>query len=255
MQIIPDAFQCPICFNDTEKEGHKYYLDFYCHHCNLYFRLCTNCFLVKPLNKFYAHKTGNKQRDRICIKCKRQKSIQIETIPRNISGVKTEKMVMQECHKRGIYSAPGKASAFYDKRPDVVAEGNVLIEVKKSHFTRSGYLFGFGSQLKSYGVLLTDLVVLILRMDNEKSFHVFPSKHPVFYHDNGQLKRGISYLPNPTHRKNVGGVRLTSDLMNYHKDAWYLIWEVKKQKEAIMLGENPELLSSLIYFHQLKLWE
>jgi hypothetical protein len=122
----------------------------------------------------------------------------------------------------GIYAVAGKYSAY--TYIDMVAFGCVLIEVKYSSMARrQSYSFKFNDTQVKNGIK-ADLVVLVTDDGQMCRYSVFPANLSVFYHKDGRLKQGITYIPVPQNRK--GKNYLSNELMDSYEDAWQQVFDL-----------------------------
>lgn len=191
------------------------------------YRLCNTCKQEKPLTEFYERQTRckpcmylvNKERGR-------QKSprAKLDTI------FGSEGMVINELRKRGIPAYPGKSVSY--AHVDVVAWGCVGIEVKSSRYD-GGYQWGFSSRQRAE--LQSDVIVLVT-LDDEPQFYVFPSNHPVFYRD-GRRKSGVTYLPYEHAQKRKDIRPMLIEDMEQARGRWELVQTCRNEfSHALMNG-------------------
>jgi hypothetical protein len=195
-------------------------------------KTCVSC--KKPLedSAFYPRSGKPHLTNSECKDCMKTRSLNQTPLPVGTSRVATEMDVIGILARYGIPAQPGRD--LRHKWVDVIAWGNVLIEVKSS--TRRSYgqfIFMLSPKQQQRG-LLADLVVLICKQPTGDTYHIFPVDHPIFY-SSGVRKESVVYAqtaPNrriPT-RKGREIVPLTPHLMQSHQDKWSLVTEIRDLK-------------------------
>jgi len=146
-----------------------------------------------------------------------------------------ELLVIKKLRSLGIYAAPGKSSEW--KWVDVVAWGCVRIEVKTSHLIDDKYQFTMNQ--KTPVKERADLVIFVC-LDDEISYHVFPSTHGVFYHASGKHKKGLAYYLSGQRRGNT--ITLDHELMTQYMDRWEQVEtrRIEIQQSLLANGQEPE---------------
>lgn len=124
----------------------------------------------------------------------------------------------------GIYAEPGRLTQW--KYIDVVAWGCVCIETKYANQKITGeFRWRIASRQSA---IRGHLIILVCIHENgERTHHIFSAQHPVFYDNDGALKRGLVYKPDRQYDRSRYGLSMTSEIMDEHKDTWYLIEETR----------------------------
>lgn len=190
-------------------------------------KICSRCREEKCLSEFYVDRHSGLPVNP-CIVCKKANAHNQKNVDDKISTVESERWVIERLARVGIHALPGKALSHY--YCDVVAWGCVGIEVKSSSFHLDDgheyFHFGFTHKQKSRGIL-GQVVVLVCRDVGYNTFHVFPATHPMFYNDDGNLKRAVTYTP--MRSKSGKPSALTDEMMDEAEDRWELVEEVRQQ--------------------------
>jgi len=190
-------------------------------------KVCKTCHIEKPLTDFYGSPGSKDKHAIICKECAKAYFRQsYPTLNRNqrdsASGRPTENFVISKLRSLGIFATSGKASEF--KWCDVVAWGCVTIEVKTSALPKDKkFKFNFTPVQQKRGIQAA-LMLLVCDYGNVATFHMFPSDHPVFYHSDGTLKKGLGYTPGTLSQKMLtNNIALTKTLMTQYENNWGLI--------------------------------
>lgn len=189
-------------------------------------KLCKKCGEKKPLTDFYTHPGMKDGYLNTCKPCKNIQQKQYPPLPKEISGNLGEQLAVDRMRSLGLFAMTGKMSRWAWQ--DVIVWGCVRVECKWSPVSSEGdYIFKFDSQARRG--MNSHVIVLICDDGMNRSFHVFPSNHPIFFGKDGQRKKGVQYKPFAKHRKLNGAHTMTPDLMIGHKDNWQLI-EQERQR-------------------------
>lgn len=182
-------------------------------------------FVELPMTEFY------KTAKAYCKYCHRAASNQ-KKWERSTAGDPIETEVVNLLRSEGIYATLGKASEFTNV--DVVSWGCVRIEVKSAEQRANGkWYFNFQNQ-RGKGIK-ADLVLLVLIDGKDKTYHLFPATHPIFYRK-GKLKGSVQYDPSNTANRDYGS-SLTEARMWMYQNAWHLI-EEHRQRIINQLSEG-----------------
>lgn len=184
---------------------------------------CDKCKQWKPRSEFYARSGMPHLILNDCKECRKKMSARQVRVPRTVSSVETETLVIERLKQFGIPALPGKALSVHFT--DILAWGSIPIEAKSSNYHDStrGFRFGFTPKQHAERVL-GDAIVLVCQFPDKNTFHVFPSDHECFFHESGKHKTGLEFIVGKVavikhHRRHV----LTQGVMDEFEDAWYLI--------------------------------
>lgn len=189
-----------------------------------------------PTSEYYARKGTHDGLFAECKACRKEIARNQTRLPKGQAGEEGECIAVAKLRSIGIYATSGKSSEF--THVDVVAWGAVRIETKTADKKTDGtYSFAFSSQRRSG--IHADLILLILRDNEEIDYHLFPATHPIFF-KHGKVKNTVQYIPHAHHRKR--GFYLSPSIMNEFRDAWYLIEEKRLELSRQLAGEcfKPE---------------
>ncbi len=182
-----------------------------------------------PESEFYAHRGGLAPH---CKECHKTQTSKYKPHAYDVTVNRSEARVVEKLRSLGIYSVTGKSSEF--RWADVVAWGCVRIEVKSATLNKAN-VFSFSMGYKKRTVEQhSDLVVLVV-IDDPITYHVFPSSHAIFYHEDGSPKRGLTYMRDDQ-RKNKPRNPINDALMNEYLDKWELIEQCRL--DMILLFSN-----------------
>lgn len=199
-------------------------------------KVCKDCKQEKPIGNFYTMSGRPHIRDSYCKACKRIRSKNAVTHPKNTPYNEHEKVILAELRKRGIICSPGKM--YGRDYVDITCWGGVDIEVKHSNFQveKKQFIFKPTPQQRKRGYKAHIVLLACTWDDGSMTFHLFDKNHSVFY-KNGVMKSGVSYMPDE-HRvyhisDNVD--TLTDDIMNGAKDRWDMIetYRVKLSNDLV----------------------
>lgn len=188
-------------------------------------KVCKKCGQEKPRSEYYKRKQNRDGLYTACKACCREISRNQRFKSRFEAGYESEDIAITKLRDVGIYAANGKCSEW--KKIDVVAWGCVRVEVKHSVYEPEWRRFRFNLGAKSKRRWFDcDLVLLICEWpDKPRTFHLFPSNHPIFFYKGDKLKTSIAWIADPVAslRPRFGGEPITGELMSQHQDAWHLI--------------------------------
>jgi hypothetical protein len=197
---------------------------------------CSACKQEKARSEFYPRGNSGYVTSE-CKVCMKLRSKNTHKVDRKVSLVQSENDVIEALTRIGIPALPGKA--LHQQWADVIAFGAVLIEVKSSKDRSGQYGFNF-THSQRHGKLRGDIVVLVCK-DDENSFHVFPSNHPMFFMKNGKMRSTLTYTPN---RKNGGRKSVLTDaMMAEAQDNWQLVHDYLRQiSDRLRFGAQLPIL-------------
>ncbi len=187
---------------------------------------------IMPVTEFY------KARPNRCKKCHQEKHTPYRNEAKtkaNKDGHKAEEMAIEKLRSMGIYAILGRDCKQF-KHTDIVINGCIRVECKAGHLEHSECKWSFSSQ-KTNGGFKADLILLIMYIKDEPSYHLFPAGHPVFY-KKGRVKTGMIYMEYVHHRKIA--YCLSPAVMNEHKDAWHLIDKTFKEISELLKAGKYE---------------
>lgn len=166
---------------------------------------CARCKKVKPLSEFYPRVpyAGEYDPDNPghftseCRDCLKERSKRTGYVHPSVPREETEQLALDYLHSHGIPAATGKSVSW--AHTDVVAFGCVAIECKfatlNTRHYREGFVWGTTPSQRKDG-FRADIVMLIADWSESiQTFYLFPADFAAFYHDDGRLKTGFTYVP------------------------------------------------------------
>lgn len=199
-------------------------------------KVCRRCKEEKPVGEFYARKSGDPLSE--CRQCMKARSKTVQPLPPTTPRAFTEILAIDYLARHRIFALPGKAvSAAWC---DVVAEGNVWIEVKygvvKFSGTRHEYTFNATPAQMERGFIGHLVMLICPNNGGETTFHLFRKEDPVFYiwrdgEEHERLKSGLTYFRGRKEALKHGDTRvvMTDAMMNAAQDNVELIALVRAE--------------------------